>query len=370
MFHRRVRAFSLLAPFAALALSANGQSVISARSGVVHFFEGAVSLNGVALEPHLGTFPNMAQGAELRTAQGRAEVLLTPGVVVRIGEKSAIRMVANDLADTRVELLTGSVIVESAEPSPGTSVTFLYKDWNVRFPERGVYRIDSAPPRLWVPQGKAEVSAGIKGQPVSVEQGTYVPFAAVLVPERSIGQPRDALSDWAEGRDQSISADNAIAANIQDPDSMDLNLGLDSFTYFPMLGLPPPASDLSSSFNSYQAIYQPLYQPGFNSIYLPGYTYRPYFLGLMLPRFARPLAPLPGAGFSTSPLRFTTVPGSAFTPSHLPGVGFTPSPLGPAPFPRPTSGRPPPPPISVRPVSPPASARPAPRMGVPAGARR
>ena len=155
-------------------------------------------------------------------------------------------------------------------------MTLLYKNWGVRFPEQGVYRIDSDPPRLWVFQGRAEVSAG-SNEALSVEQGMNVPFAPVLVPERSIDQPHDSLSLWAEGRQQSISADNAIAANIQDPASITTaNSGYDTFTYFPVLGLPAVAPDLSSTYRSLAT-----YQPGFNSIYLPGYTYQPFILGLL-----------------------------------------------------------------------------------------
>jgi hypothetical protein len=323
MSYSRAYAFSTLAVVTVLALPADGQSVISTRSGVVHFFEGAVYLADKPLEPHLGKFPSMAKGAELRTAQGRAEVLLTPGVFLRMGEGSAIRMVANELSDTRVELLAGLAIVDSAEPSPGTSVTLIYRDWTVHFLRQGIYRIDSEPARLWVHQGKAEVSAGTSGEPIFVEQGMDVPFAAVLVPERSIDQPRDALDDWAEGRQQSISADNTIAANIQDPGSMDsLNPDPDSFTYFPMLGLAPLGWGLSSASSSLGQ-----YQPGFDSIYLPGYTCQPLMLRLM------------PSGFGT--------------PLHLPSrVGGSPFPLplrvggSPSPLPRPHV----PPPTPVRPV--------------------
>src|ERR1700675_5152630 len=112
MSNRRACAFSSLAAVIALALPAGAQSVISTHSGVIHFFEGAVYLGDQPLESHLGRFPSVPQGAELRTAEGRAEVLLTPGVFLRLGEQSAIRMVANDLADTQVELRAGSAIVD------------------------------------------------------------------------------------------------------------------------------------------------------------------------------------------------------------------------------------------------------------------
>jgi hypothetical protein len=166
-------------------------------------------------------------------------------------------MVANELSDTRVELLAGSALVDSAEPNSGTSVALIYKNWSVRFLEQGVYRIDTDPPRLSILRGRAQVSAGTD-KDVTVGPGMNLPFASVLVPQPLTDWPQDALSAWAEGRQQSISADDAIAANIQDPASLNASAsGLDSFTYFPMLGL-------SSTYNSGN-----LSQPGFNSVYLP-----------------------------------------------------------------------------------------------------
>jgi len=270
MLFGRLCGFCTVAVVTVLALPADGQSVISTRSGIVHFFEGSVYLDNQPLEPHPGRFPSVPQGGELHTADGRAEVLLTPSVFVRLGEKTTIRMLANELSNTRVELLAGSCVVDAAEAVSGQSVTLIYKNWSVRFLEEGVYRIDADPARLWVLQGKAEVSAGGKQPALSVEQGMDLPFAAVLVPERFFEPPRDALSVWAEGRQQSISADNAIAANIQDPASMTLpDSGLDSFTYFPTLGLVATQPGLSSSYLLGS------YQPGFNSLYLPGYTSLP-----------------------------------------------------------------------------------------------
>jgi len=283
MFYRSVCAFWLLT------LPVQAQSVISTHSGIVYFFEGSVYLGDQVLQPHPGKFSRVPPGAELRTADGRAEVLLTPGVFVRIGARSAIRMVANELSDTRVELLAGSALVDSAEPNSGTSVTLIYKNWSVRFLEQGVYRIDTDPPRLSILQGKAEVSAGTdKG--VTVGRGMNLPFASVLVPQPSTDWPRDALSAWAEGRQQSISADDAIAANIQDPASLNASdSSLDSFTYFPMLGLSSLRMLLSSTYSSVD-----LSQPGFSSIYLPGYTFMPFLVGLRV-------GGLPPTGFRRHP---------------------------------------------------------------------
>ena len=91
MFRRCAYDLFALAMLTALALLAGGQEVISVRSGVIHFFEGSVYLNDKPLELHPGKFQILAEGDELRTAQGRAEVLLTPGVILRIGDKNTDR---------------------------------------------------------------------------------------------------------------------------------------------------------------------------------------------------------------------------------------------------------------------------------------
>jgi hypothetical protein len=268
----RVCAIATVAALVALALPAYAQSVISTRSGVVHYFEGAVYLDGQPLQTHLGRFAHMAAGADLRTADGNAEVLLTPGVFLRMGEHSEIRMVSNALSDTQVELTSGSIMVESGEPNAGTSVTLIDKDWKVHLLRKGVYRLDSDAPDLLVRDGEAEVTAKSSAQPISIHTGESLPFAKILVPEPGFPST-DALSNWAAGRSQSISADNTITAQIdQDPTAQ--MPGVDSFTYFPLLGLPAP---LGSTGPYGYAITS---QPGFNSIYLPGYTYAPVLLGL------------------------------------------------------------------------------------------
>jgi len=266
----------LLMAVVALAVPTVGQSVISTRSGVVYYFDGFVYLDDQQLEPHLGKFPSVPQGSELRTELGRAEVLLTPGVFLRLSDKSAIRMLANDLANTRVELQKGSAIMDSAAPNFGTAVTLVFRDWQVRSPQAGTYRIDSDPPHLWVLKGQAEVVAGAAGKPVTVKQGMDLPLAASLVPEESTAEPADGLSDWAKGRRDSIDADNMITQQIDADPGASQPADLGGFSYFPLVGL----TSAGLSYNLYGST-QPS-QAGFYSIYLPGYTYPPVFWRVMV----------------------------------------------------------------------------------------
>jgi hypothetical protein len=257
--------------------------------------------------------------------------LLTPGVFIRLGEQSGIRLVANQLSDTRIELMAGSAVMDSTEPASGTSVKLLYKNWSVHFLEQGVYRINSDPAHLWVFQGKAEVSGGNQGDGLLLSRGMDVAFAPTLVPSQSSERdhPRDGLSGWADGRRQSISADNTIAANIQDPATLSISTpGADSFTNFPMIGLPSVGpSSVYSSLGSYQ--------PGFNSMYLPGYTYFPSYT--LLPLLVGPSGyltpyrrPYYGGGVAILPPRSPVgnpIPMRPISPHPGPVVPATPHPI-------------------------------------------
>lgn len=335
---RTLRACLTLLAAAVLAVPAIGQSVISTHSGVIYYFDGSVYLENQPLEPQVGRFPSVPQGAELRTAQGNAEVVLTPGVFLRMGENSSIRMLSNDLANTRVELQTGSAIVDASqsltEPSSGTAVTIMFKDWQVHAAQAAVYRIDSDPPRVWVLKGEAEVT-GMKGQPARVSEGMDMPLTAALRPEQSTAGPADGLSAWNNGRTDSIVADNSITQQIDaDPATQTSGLdGLDAgyagFSYFPYLGVPVMGMGgaYSSPYNSVSPA-----QPGFYSMYLPGYTYAPRII--VMPAI-RPLG-----GVYRPPFSVATVPGRApvgsvgpIAPTHpaVPVVHPAPVPLRPLP---------------------------------------
>jgi len=157
------------------------------------------------------------------------------------------------------------------------------------------------------------VFSGVNEQPVSVEQGMSLPFAGVLVPERASEQSKDALSDWSVGRSESITADNAITAQL-DQDPAAGTPGLDNFTYYPFLGLPSLGLSTVGPTGSYLPR-----QSGFNSIYLPGYTYQPLLLGTIV------MGPI-GRRFPTYPLSLPRVgvsSGAGYI-NPLPRVGVAP----------------------------------------------
>jgi hypothetical protein len=256
-------------------VSTYGQSVVSTHSGVVYFFAGSVFIGGERLEQKFGRFPDIGEGAELRTEQGRAEVLLTPGVVIRVAENSAIRMISNKLSDTRVELLKGSTILESNDVRKDTSATLVYRKWEVRVPHDGVYRIDASPAQLKAYKGEVQVVADGSKSPVTVKEGDVLPLAEVLLTDRAIAAEGDSFKNWAMNRSEVIAADNATAAGIiDDPSQFDTaGLAAGGFTYFPPTGM---SSALGVN-NPYGVSFWSSYQSMLNSIYFPPYVSYSYW---------------------------------------------------------------------------------------------
>ncbi|MBI2679973.1 MAG: hypothetical protein HYX25_03070 [Candidatus Solibacter usitatus] len=271
-----------LSSFAAFA-----QSVISAKSGLIHYVEGKVLLAGEPVESHLGSFPDIKENAQLRTEQGRAEVLLTPGVVLRIGESSAIRMVTNRLIDTRLEFLSGSAVVEAADLPKDNGVSIVYNDYAVRLMKKGIYRFDSEPAQLRVYDGEAQVQAD--GKIVSVTDGRMMAFSGEMAVNKFDTKDGDALYRWAKRRAEYFAVANVSAArSVSQSGSSFASSGwvynpyFSMFTYVPLNGM--------------------FYSPFGFAYWSPFTVYRAYYYGPMA--FSRGQSTMPAT--STAPGRVAT----------------------------------------------------------------
>src|SRR5438067_325823 len=105
------------------ALCAFGQGyTISARPGVINYIEGKVQFDDKPVTSSAVGRTFLNANDTLTTTDGKAEVLLTPGVFLRLGPDSTIRMVSPSLTDTRVEVVEGPAMVEVNELSKDTSI--------------------------------------------------------------------------------------------------------------------------------------------------------------------------------------------------------------------------------------------------------
>ena len=155
----RLRAITLLALATSLFVPAVfAQETNNARPGTINYVEGQATLNGRSLTTQSARNAEIATGQTLATTNGRVEVLLTPGVFLRIGDNSAVTMVSPDLTRTEVQVDRGTAEVE---------VDLLYKQNDLlvdqgptqtKLLKNGLYEFDTTANSMRVFDGEAAVS--------------------------------------------------------------------------------------------------------------------------------------------------------------------------------------------------------------------
>jgi hypothetical protein len=143
----------------ATALFAMAQGRV-ARPGTINYIEGQATLDGQSISPsQLGSI-EVQPGQVLNTDHGKAEVLLTPGVFLRIGDFSSVRMISPSLTDTQVELTRGHALVEVAQVASANRLVVVTQGVPVEMEKPGLYQFNAEPARIAVYDGKALVTAG------------------------------------------------------------------------------------------------------------------------------------------------------------------------------------------------------------------
>jgi len=188
------------------------QQMISIRSGLIHYTEGSVTVDGKQVENKNSEFSSLLTNQELRTGEGRAELLLTPGAFLRVGENSSVRMVSTDLSNTQVELLAGSALVEVTELGKENAIALLSHGATLQVEKAGIFRADSDPARFRVYEGQASVTQNgtrlslTRGKEVSLDGGT------VASAQHFDSKDTDDLYRWSARRSSYIAMANVSLA--------------------------------------------------------------------------------------------------------------------------------------------------------------
>jgi hypothetical protein len=211
MDRRAVRlAFLPVVALVAASGTSYAQQVISAQSGTVHYTEGSVYADGRPIEHKFAQFTTLKDNEELRTADGRAEVLLTPGAFLRLVENSSVRMLSNRLSDTRMEVLSGSVMLECAELLPGNALSLVYHGNTIKLEKRGLYRLDADWARFRVYDGEAAVQS--ENDQLALKKGKETGLNGVLQAEHFDTKIDDSLLAWSRERSGYLAYASASAA--------------------------------------------------------------------------------------------------------------------------------------------------------------
>ena len=151
------------------------------RPGSLNYLEGQASIGGMPLAPNSVGFVALDRDQTLTTQAGKVELLLTPGVFLRVADNSSVKMVSPDLANTRVQLDKGRAFIEVLEIRSQNDIRMDQNGASIRLLNKGLYDFDADHAMLRVFKGKAELNPG--GQKVTVSEGHQVMVSATGKPK-------------------------------------------------------------------------------------------------------------------------------------------------------------------------------------------
>src|SRR5262249_33661284 len=140
-------------------------------------------------------------GQIVATSNGRVEMLLTPGVFLRIGERSSVKMISAGLIDTRVEVLRGEAMIEATDLQKENRVRVLENRASADLMKTGLDRFDADRSTIAVLDGKANVMEN--DQQIEVKGGREVNLNSPLRSEKfdkKAEERSDPLYQWSKAR--------------------------------------------------------------------------------------------------------------------------------------------------------------------------
>jgi hypothetical protein len=139
-----------------------------AQPGTINYVEGQASLNQQPLsQSSVGTM--LQAGQTLTTTNGRVEILLTPGIFLRLDNGTTVRVDTFGLANDTVTLVSGRAMVEVADILPANYVILNENGASVRLIKRGLYQFDATAGQVRAYDGQADVTAG--GRTIKLDGG-------------------------------------------------------------------------------------------------------------------------------------------------------------------------------------------------------
>jgi hypothetical protein len=126
----------------------------AARPGTVNYVEGQAATGGQSLDAK-SVGVELGQGQSITTLNGKAEILLTPGVFLRLGPNSSAKLIAAGLTDTQVQLDQGQALIEVDQIFPENHLRMLQGSFAIDLQKKGLYDFDATDHQVRVFDGEA-----------------------------------------------------------------------------------------------------------------------------------------------------------------------------------------------------------------------
>jgi hypothetical protein len=184
------------------------------RPGSINYVEGQASIGTNPLARGAVGSVVLEKDQTLTTQNGKVEILLTPGVFLRVAENSSVKMISPDLANTRVELEKGRALVEVLQIRKENDIRIDQSGASTKFLKDGLYDFDADRAHVRVFKGKAELlSTG--DQKVTLKENREVALNAGGKLKANDFEPRqfeDQFYRWASLRSGYLSEASVSAA--------------------------------------------------------------------------------------------------------------------------------------------------------------
>ena len=152
----RLKALSFSFLLAAV-LTAPAWGADTALPGTLNYIEGQASVGDQTLTSKSIGSVELQPGQSLSTGNGKAEILLTPGVFLRVGDNSTVKMVSSNLTNTEADLVKGQATVEVAEIHPYNMLRIGENGATTQMMKNGFYAFDADHDQVRVLKGEANV---------------------------------------------------------------------------------------------------------------------------------------------------------------------------------------------------------------------
>ena len=183
-----------------------------AQPGALNYVEGLVTLNGQPVTRGNIGRAELGRGQVLATTDGRAEVLLTPGVFLRLDHNSAVRMVSTDLVDSVIEVMNGRAMLEADWVPKETRLEVDTKGAQVVLDKKGLYEVDADKAAVTTYDGKAIVKVAGRHTDLNKDECVALENNPKLHTSWVHRDSTDSLYAWSRVRSEYMSEMSAESA--------------------------------------------------------------------------------------------------------------------------------------------------------------
>jgi len=188
----------------------------TATPGTLNYVEGQASMGDQSLDSKSVGTADLQNGQVLETGNGKAEILLTPGVYLRLGSNSSVKMISNSLINTEVTVREGEAMLEVDQLYHENDLRISQPGADTRITHTGLYDFDAANGAVRVFEGKAIVTADDHN--ITVKKDHELALNSPKLKEQGFNKDQvtknDDLYRWSSLRSEYLSDANVNAAQM------------------------------------------------------------------------------------------------------------------------------------------------------------